>query len=78
MSSGAWTGVPLHRCARCETEYHVSELRWQRGILICQPCWDDPIAWERESIIREKLSDSTEEPRVAPILRNPDSFNYDI
>jgi hypothetical protein len=30
---------PYHYCARCGSRVHISEMQWQRGLLICKT-WD--------------------------------------
>lgn len=84
MMSHTSIGVaPWHRCDRCGWEWRVSELRRQRGLLLCHFCWDNPIAWQRPQIIQDVLSAGAEnELAVADILKEPttegDDINSDI
>lgn len=64
--------APWHRCDRCGWQYRVTELRKQLGLILCQPCVDNPIAWNRPLIIQDILSfTADEELRVADILKSP-------
>lgn len=64
--------APWHRCDRCGWQYRVTELRKQLGLILCQSCVDNPIAWNRPLIIQDILSfTADEELRVAEILRSP-------
>ena len=44
-------------------------LQRQLGLILCQQCFDNPIAWQRPNIIQDVLSyTANEELRVADIL----------
>lgn len=65
---------PWHRCDRCGWDYPVSMLQRQLGLILCQPCVDNPIAWVRPLIIQDVINSSLEqELRVADILRENQS-----
>lgn len=75
--------APWHRCDRCGWDYRVTDLRRQRGLLLCSFCYDNPIAWQRPQIIQDVLSAGAEnELAVADILKEPttdgDDINSDI
>jgi|SRR5579859_935801 len=55
---------PYHFCARCGTRYHLSQLKWQRGLLICfdtkENCFDTsdvglPLTGDREMAVTRAL-----------------------
>lgn len=66
-----------HFCARCDTKQDVYQMKWQRGLLLCDDCFDTgvfPLVGEREPAIAAVLQDGKEE--LAPIdkLRNPEVY----
>lgn len=66
---------PWHYCARCDRKSKLrEELRWQRGLLLCEHCFDKNLLGDREPKIAAVLTDGKEE--FAPIdkLRNPDMY----
>ena len=74
MPNQSQSGVhiaPFHTCDRCGWVWRVTNLQWQNGLLLCQDCWDNPIAWERPVIIQEVLSESPDmgEAGTAEILK---------
>lgn len=75
QSHSGWSGVPWYRCQRCGIEYHVSQLRRQGGLIVCQvTCFDiqGTVAEQdnlRQSQIRMRLSDPATEPELAEILK---------
>jgi hypothetical protein len=75
--------APWHRCDRCGWDYRVTDLRRQRGMLLCYFCYDNPIYWQRPQIIQDVLAAGAEEELApAQILREPttegDDINSDI
>jgi hypothetical protein len=71
--------APWHRCDRCGWDYRVTELRRQRGELLCSYCYDNPIAWQRFQMIQDVLSAGAEEEMApAEILRDPLSEGDDV
>jgi hypothetical protein len=63
--------APWHRCDRCGWDYRVTELQRQLGLILCQSCVDNPIAWVRPLIIQDVLNATQEqELRVADILKD--------
>jgi hypothetical protein len=70
MQSHSGRGIiPWHRCDRCGWQYPASHLTRQIGLILCYECYDDPIAWQRPSIIQDILSfTANEELRVLDIL----------
>jgi hypothetical protein len=75
MISHSGRGIaPWHFCDRCGYPYRVSELRRQLGLILCGPCFDDPIAWYRPLMIQDLLNfTADEELRTAEILRSNSS-----
>ncbi len=62
--------APWHFCDRCGYKYRVTELRRQLGLILCETCFDDPIAWQRPILIQDLLNfTSNEELRLADILK---------
>lgn len=69
--------APFHNCDRCGYTYRVSELIRQLGLILCRPCYDNPLAWQRPLMIQDLLNFTAEEElRVADILK--DNQNDDI
>ena len=75
MISHSGRGIaPWHFCDRCGYPYRVSELRRQLGLILCAPCFDNPIAWYRPLMIQDLLNfTADEELRTAEILRSNSS-----
>jgi hypothetical protein len=70
--TGAW-----YLCARCDTRQKVSEMKWQRGLLLCDDCYDYgvfPLVGQREPAIAFVLEDGKEELAPVDKLRNPDGY----
>lgn len=62
--------APFHYCDRCGYKYRVTELRRQLGLILCETCFDNPIAWQRPLLIQDLLNfTSEEELRLADILK---------
>jgi hypothetical protein len=72
-------GKAWHYCARCTRKWKLAtDLRWQRGKLLCiEYCYDQRLVGGREIIINQVLTDSkaNEELAPPPKLRNPESFD---
>lgn len=79
----AWKGRrsfhenPWHYCARCGTRRHISQLRWQRGLLLCfdtpENCYDTgndgyPLVGQREIAITSVFLNPSEELMPDPKL----------
>lgn len=47
-------------CDRCWHELPVSRLTSQKGLLLCQNCYDNLLVEERQFLIQEVLSDGEE------------------
>jgi len=67
---------PYHYCARCGTRVHISEMQWQRGLLLCKTkdCVDTgelPLIGQREAAIAHALEVPTEELMPDPKLTQP-------
>jgi hypothetical protein len=71
MMSHSGRGIaPWHRCDRCGWQFRVTDLKRQLGFIVCQPCYDNPIAWYRPLMIQDLLNfTGDEELRVAEILK---------
>ena len=62
--------APFHYCDRCGYKYRVTELRRQLGLILCETCFDNPLAWQRPIMIQDLLNfTSNEELRLADILK---------
>lgn len=74
----AQDGRAWHYCARCTYKSKLgTELKWQRGKLLCASCYDNRLVGGREVEIDMVLSDgkSNDELAPPPKLRNPESFD---
>jgi hypothetical protein len=83
MQSGSgWTGIPWHCCDCHQMQWPVSQLRKQDGLLVCPLGFDNPqrtrIVDQRQVTIKQRLSDPSEEPQLAEILRTTDDNNDDM
>lgn len=68
---GAW-----HHCSRCDRKSKISEMQWQRGLLLCPHCFDSwPLLGQREPKIAAVLADGKEELAPVEKLRNPVEYN---
>jgi len=66
---------PWHYCGRCDRKTHISDMTWQRGVLLCNMfCKDDELLGQRDVKIAQVLTDGKEEYVPVPKLRNPDNF----
>jgi hypothetical protein len=69
---------PWHYCARCDRKTHISDMKWQRGLLLCERyCVDKELLGERDVKIAAVLGDGKEELVPVEKLRNPDVFSED-
>jgi len=70
--------APWHRCDRCGWDYRVTDLQRQLGLILCNNCVDNTIAWVRPLMIQDFLNSSEEqELRVADILKENMSDDLD-
>ena len=66
-----WRG-PWRYCPICDRKTKIADMRWQRGLLKCPKCFDDPpLLGEREIKIEAVLSDGKEELAPVEKLREP-------
>lgn len=65
-------GIPWHRCQRCGTDQRTSDLKPQKGLLVCRTndCVDNLLVEERSNMIQQVLSSGPDAP-PAPILTEP-------
>lgn len=70
QAHSGWTGDPWHACQRCGCDYHTSELKPQKGLLVCHNCVDDLLVEERSSLIQQVLSNRPDAP-PAFVLETP-------
>jgi predicted nucleic acid-binding Zn-ribbon protein len=72
----SWHEGPWHTCSRCGVVYHLSDMSWQRGLLLCNAhCYDygiDPLIGDRELNIVRAFETPTHELEPDPKLTNPD------
>jgi hypothetical protein len=77
-------GDPWHFCDRCGCPYHVSQLAWQEGMLLCTVppgnCFDTQTARQRDLEIARILDEVTMEPdaQLDPHLINPQDTNEEV
>lgn len=75
---------PWHYCGRCGEKTKLeSELQWQRGVLLCNECWDNyPLIGQIDQAIAQYMMTVVQEPdlKPSPKLTNPtlDIDNDDI
>lgn len=67
---------PYHYCGRCGERRHLSEMTWQRGVLVCRSsnCIDygvNPLIGEREVAIIKAFETPTHELEPSPKLTDP-------
>lgn len=67
---------PWHQCSRCGNTYHLADMDWQRGLLLCRAnCYDtgtNPLIGQREQQIIRAFETPTHELEPDPKLTNPD------
>lgn len=68
---------PYHICSRCGSRYHISQMKWQRGLLLCfntkENCYDTgndgyPLTGQREAAIAQVFEVPTTELMPDPKL----------
>ena len=69
QAHSGWQGTPWHICDRCGRDWPTSQLRWQRGVLVCPDDYDNPLVWEREGIMQAVIDNSPHEMDIADVLR---------
>jgi hypothetical protein len=73
QSHSGWTGIPWHYCDCHQKQYPVSQLRRQDGLIVCEVGFDNPQRTRsvdlRQTVIAQRLSEPTEEPELADILK---------
>lgn len=60
---------PYHLCGRCDDRTHLSEMKWQRGVLVCNECFDTgifPLPGQREAAVANALDDSSSSDELMP------------
>lgn len=83
MQSGSgWTGIPWAFCQCHQKQYPTSMLRRQDGMIVCPTGFDNPqrtrTVDQRQIQIKQRLSDPTQEPELAEILKQPDDNTDDM
>jgi len=67
---------PWHICDRCGLRYHIKEMEWQRGLLLCrQYCFDTaksgkPLVGQTEAAIAKVFTNPSQELMPDPKLTN--------
>jgi hypothetical protein len=74
---------PWHDCARCTNKTKISEMQWQRGLLLCPDCVDYgnegyPLIGQREAAIAQVLSAPTTEMQPDPKLTDSNEIDSSI
>jgi hypothetical protein len=70
QAHSGWKGDPWHHCDRCGCDYHTSELKPQKGLLVCRNCVDNLLVEERSSVIQQVLANRPDAP-PAFVLQEP-------
>jgi predicted nucleic acid-binding Zn-ribbon protein len=71
---------PWHICSRCGTRFHIADMDWQRGLLLCrQYCFDTaksgrPLIGQVEMAISQVFTNPSNELMPDPKLTNPDQI----
>jgi hypothetical protein len=74
---------PYHFCVRCGSRVHISEMQWQRGLLLCKK-WDCidtgtyPLTGQREAAMAHALEVPTQELLPDPKLTSPQESGSSI
>jgi hypothetical protein len=69
-----WAG-PWKMCMICDRKTKIADMRWQRGLLKCDRCFDEwPLLGQREVGIEYVLNDGKEELAPVDKLRNPSMY----
>lgn len=65
-------GVPWYHCQRCGCDFRTSDLKPQKGLLLCTQngCYDDLLVEERSNMIQQVLSSGPDAP-PAKLLEEP-------
>lgn len=67
FNQGAW-----HNCSRCDIKCKLSNMQWQRGLILCPECYDPwPLEGQREQAIAQTLMDGKVDFEIDPKLRDP-------
>lgn len=63
---------PWHLCMRCDFRCKIAAMTWQRGLLLCQVCYDrGDLLGQREQKISQVLQDGKVEFQIAEKLQDP-------
>lgn len=71
---------PWHICSRCGFKFHIFEMEWQRGLLLCtQYCFDTaksgrPLVGQTEAAIAQVFTNPSQELMPDPKLTDPDQI----
>ena len=65
---------PWHYCSRCDKKTKISDMEWQRGLLLCPSCVDKKLLGDREVAIAYVLEDGAEE--LAPVEKLQLPYEY--
>lgn len=81
MSNQSHSGIrgdPWHYCVRCGALVRTSQLKPQKGLLVCTVygCVDNLLVEERPTIIEQVLSSGPDAP-PAKVLQEPSFENVD-
>lgn len=72
----SWHKSPYHYCSRCNDRTHLSDMQWQRGLLLCPTCVDkgvNPLVGQRELDIIRQFEVPTHEMEPDPKLTDPNA-----
>ena len=52
-------------CARCGFEFPISQLSAQKGVLVCELCYDDPVPALHDSLVQRALESAIQDQEGA-------------
>lgn len=71
---------PWHICSRCGFRFHIADMQWQRGLLLCtQYCFDTaesgrPLVGQTEAAIAQVFTNPSKELMPDPKLTDPEQI----
>ena len=74
---------PWHYCSRCVHKTHISDMTWQRGLLLCPDCVDYgndgvPLIGQREQMIAAAFELPSTELQPDPKLTDTSQISSSI
>lgn len=75
---------PWHICARCGLRFHITEMEWQEGLLLCtRYCFDTaksgrPLVGQTEAAIARVFTNPSNELMPDPKLTNVEEISTSL